>query len=73
MKKYTYKDMPDKSKGGIRKEVSKGLTTIAFYLATTRGIPLENSEDYFNNKNLVLQLAWYMDFRNKHPELFSGF
>ena len=38
---YTYKDMLDKSREGIRAEVSKGLGDVAFYYQTVLGFPLE--------------------------------
>lgn len=72
--KYTYNEMPDKSKQGIKNEVSKGLAIIAFYFQTVLGIPLDTFEDMLEKrcKNDADKLFFYINFRNDKPEIFIG-
>lgn len=69
--KYTYKDMPDKTKEGILQEVDEGLLTAAVYEYTTNGIPLEMFNDRMKDWSRADQLFYYMRFRNEHPKLFK--
>jgi len=69
---YKYENMPDKSKDGIRNEVSKGLGKIAFYFSQTYGMPIEIFKEIYEDKcdNGLKSLMFYMNFRNEHPEVF---
>jgi len=71
--KYSYADMPDKTLEGIKKEVEVGLATIAVYFETTLGVPLEIFQEMLETKlkTGADSLLFYMNFRNKHPELFT--
>lgn len=70
---YTYKDIVDKSKDGIKKEVSMGLGKIAFYFLNVLGIPPEVFEDWVKEKTPTDadKLYFYMNFRNEYPDLFK--
>ncbi len=70
---YTYKDMPDKTKEGIKKETSLGLAVAAFYFETTLGIPQETFKSFLEEKckSDAEKLLWYMNFRNDNPELYT--
>ncbi len=71
--RYTYKDMPDKSKEGILEEARNGLATAAFWFQTTQGIPVEIFKEWLHEKcpTAADSLHFYMNFRNQHPELFT--
>lgn len=69
--KYTYQDMPDKSKEGIRKETSRGLGTIAAFFLRTYGLPFDYFKTETNKLNDARKVLFYMNFRNKHPDLFN--
>lgn len=71
--KYTYNEIPDKSKEGIRQEVIRGLATIAFWFATTKGVDKETFLHWLEEKcpTQAHELLFYMDFRNEHSELFK--
>lgn len=66
---YKYEDMKDKSSEGIDKELSHGLSVIAFYMMTTEGIPKEIVAEKLEGLSKIEQLALYMGFRSKHPNL----
>lgn len=68
---YSYKDIPDKTVDGIRREVSKGLAVIAVYFQTTFGFPFEVFKDKIDSMDDAKKTLFYMNFRNKHPELFT--
>ena len=69
--RYTYQDFKDKSKEGIKKEVSKGLGRAAAYFLTTHGLPFEEFEEKIMEMNDAEKLLWYMNFRNKNKKLFN--
>lgn len=70
--RYTYANMPNKTKEGIRTEVSRGLADIAFYALSQLGIPLELFEEMLemNCPTNAHKLKFYMDMRNKNPQWF---
>lgn len=70
---YTFQDVKDKTKEGIRRETEEGLGIMAFFYYSNKGVPLEYFEDrleemYPTNAHKILA---YFDFRNEHPELFE--
>ena len=69
---YDYKNIPDKSKEGLEKELKNGLTIAAVFFHTTLGVPLEMFNLWLRTKlkNRAEQWLWYMKFRNEHPELY---
>ncbi len=69
--KYTYENMPDKTKDGIRKEVEFGLGIIIAYFYSTKGIPVETQKSQFAKMSNEHKIFAYMNFRNQHPELFK--
>jgi len=74
-KRYTYADMPDKTKNGIYSEVKRGLALIAFHGITTLGIPKEMMQDYFSDTIDPLsnaeKMAIYFRYRNEYPSFFE--
>ena len=72
MAKYSFKDIKDKSKEGMDKELEEGLIKIAVYFNTTHGMPLDMFNDLQYGKNKAEQLMFYMNFRNSNPKLFNG-
>jgi hypothetical protein len=70
---YKYKDIPDKTKEGLDRELEEGLTIIAIFFHNTLGVPIEVfKEDFLPRlKNKAEQMLFYMNFRNMHPELFK--
>lgn len=71
--KYTYDNMPDKSKEGVMDELGNGLAAIAFHYETVLGVPLEIFEDMLEEKcpTNAHKLRFYMRYRNEKPEIFS--
>ncbi len=71
---YTYKDVKDKTKEGMDKELSEGLGIIAAYFYRTHGLPLDMFKDMAETTHLRSrsdQWAFYMSFRNTNPTVFS--
>ncbi len=62
--KYTYKDFPDKSIKGIKKQVAKGSLEIGSFLYQSFGLPYDIFCDKWNQVNLSQQLQTYMNFKN---------
>ena len=71
MKKYTYKDMVDGSKGGVIKELELGLPKAVFYFVNTLGLSQDEITDRINGMSILEQLSFYMKFRNKHPKVYE--
>jgi hypothetical protein len=71
MKRYTYRDMEDKTREGIHAEVQRGLAVMAFYFITTKGIPKDIVREWFEETVEPLtnaaKIDAYMRFRNDHP------
>lgn len=71
--KYTYQDIPDKSKEGIIKEVQMGLAKIAFHFVSVLGIPREVFDEMLKEKcpDNLSKLSFYLHYRNENPNLFA--
>lgn len=72
MKKiYTFKDVLDKTPKGLEAELRNGLTVGACYFFQSEGIPLDIFNEWLASMTRAEQWLWYMNFRNRHKELFT--
>jgi hypothetical protein len=70
--KYTFKDIKDKSKEGVHKEVEEGLAIIAVYFQESLGVNVEVFEEWIEKLPTNADIInFYMNFRNEHPKLFD--
>lgn len=70
--RYTYKDIPDKSKEGMDKELKEGVIIAGVYMNQTLGLPIETFIEFFSNfENKAQQWNFYMNFRNKYPKAYD--
>lgn len=55
-------------------ELSTGLTVAAVYFHQTLGVPVEIFNEWITGKltNRAEQWLWYMNFRNRHPDLYEN-
>ena len=73
--KYTYNDIKDKSREGLRNELQEGLNKICVYFKMTLGIPVEIFNDWLQTKTPTQADQWlfYLNFRNKYPNVFKEY
>ena len=71
--KYTYQDIADKSRDGLKKELHDGIITAGMYMYQTAGFPVDVFIETFNEKfnNKSEQWLFYMNFRNKYPKAYE--
>lgn len=70
--KYSYKDILDKSKEGMDKELEKGVIIAGVYMHQTLGFPIDVFSEIFNEfENKGKQWEFYLNFRNKYPKAYE--
>lgn len=69
---YTFADMPDQTFEGLCAELAHGLGIAMAYFHDTLGMDSEIFQLIMIDRCPTMdgQMAWYLNFRNKHPELY---
>lgn len=69
--KYDYNQFKDKSVQGIKEELTKGLIKASVFFYQSYGFPFEMFKDLIEKQSLLGQLNFYLNFRNKHPNIYD--
>lgn len=71
MTRYTFKDMPDQTTDGVKREINAGLAKIAFHMITSWGLPKELVQEELDAMTTPELMHFYMEFRTQYPSVFA--